>query len=161
MTKLLTRLSVEFPHFKFVPGESFFWSAKNNEIQYVNDQLSTMHGSWSLLHELGHAICNHQSYGSDIELLILERDAWEKAREIAQKYNLSIDENHVEDCMDTYRDWLHQRSRCPRCAVHSVQTNNTTYCCYNCGQKWTVTVSRFCRPYRLKKQQKNQAVVTA
>lgn len=154
MTTLLEKLSVEFPFFSFVPGKSFFWSARNKEIQYNKDQLLTNAGAWSLLHELGHALCNHQSYNSDVELLILERDAWERAREIAKQYNVSIDENHIEDCMDTYRDWLYQRSSCPRCTVHSIQKSSTTYHCYNCGQTWTVSVSRFCRPYRRTGNQK-------
>lgn len=154
MTTLLEKLSVDYPQIRFIPGNSFFWSAKTNEVQYIKDYLSSSDGTWSLLHELGHALCNHHTYSSDVELLILERDAWEKAREIAMGYNLTVDENHVEDCMDTYREWLHQRSRCPRCSVNSIQKNISTYHCYNCGQIWTVTVSRFCRPYRLKAKQK-------
>lgn len=152
MTTLLEKLSVDFPAYQFVPGDAFFWSSKNNQIQYSPNLLSRREGLWSILHELGHALCDHHDYSSDIELLILEREAWAKARVLAQKYSLVIDENHIEDCMDTYREWLHQRSQCPRCGSHTLQQKSEAYSCYNCKQKWSVTLSRFCRPYRLRKK---------
>jgi len=105
---------------------------------------------WALLHEVGHALLEHHNYRSDLELISLESQAWDKAKVLGKKYGQQIDPDHIEDCMDTYRDWLHQRSACPVCDTRSLQQDARHYKCFNCGQVWTVTSSRFCRPYRRK-----------
>jgi hypothetical protein len=58
-----------------------------------------------------------------------------------------IDEEHIQNCLDTYRDWLHKRSTCPRCDSHGLQTSEQ-YKCYNCRAVWRVGNERFCRAYR-------------
>jgi hypothetical protein len=110
--------------------------------------------AWSLLHEVGHALLDHQSYDSDLELVEMESLAWQKAKEVGVAYGHTIDEDHIQDCIDTYRDWLHQRSACPNCDNRSLQQDARHYKCFNCGQTWAVSASRFCRPYRLTKQTK-------
>jgi len=108
-----------------------------------------------MLHELAHATLGHNSYETDFELLLLEVAAWDKAKALARDYGETIDDEHVQDCIDTYRDWLYQRSNCPACSTTSLQESAVSYKCFNCGSSWTVTASRFCRPYRLMaKQQK-------
>ncbi len=154
MDSLLTQLKHDYAGLNFKASKQFCWSPKTDEILYNSEALTTQTGPWSLLHELGHAILEHHSYESDLELLQLEAGAWQKAQEIGQNYAVKIDENHIEDCLDTYRDWLHQRSACPRCSTRSLQQNSREYSCYNCGTTWTVSLSRFCRPYRRVKQTK-------
>jgi hypothetical protein len=73
---------------------------------------------------------------------------WEKAKQLAESLNYTIDPDHIQDCLDTYRDWLYQRSTCPTCTNCSLQTNSRTYACFNCGTNWNVSSSRMCRPYR-------------
>ena len=154
MESLLKQLRRDYTNIVFTPGKQFCWSPKNQEVIYVKTDKGVGSAPWSLLHELGHALLEHTNYDSDLELITLESKAWEKAKEIGKNYGYEINENHIEDCMDTYRDWLHQRSACPRCGTRSLQQDNTHYKCFNCGQTWAVSTSRFCRPYRMTKQTK-------
>ncbi len=104
---------------------------------------------WSLLHETGHALLGHHSYKADFELLKLELAAWERARQIGQEVDVDIDENHIQDCLDTYRDWLYKRSICPSCGTKCLQQDDFThYSCFNCRAVWRVSASRFARSYR-------------
>ncbi len=82
---------------------------------------------WALLHEAGHAKLNHVTYNSDIELVLLEAIAWNEAETLAKEFNEQIDPDYIQDCLDTYRDWLHQRSTCPRCGIVSFQESINNY----------------------------------
>jgi hypothetical protein len=148
MRQLLADLKIKYPALNFLAGQHFYWSPETNQIFYkpgATDQKS----SWSLLHETGHALLEHKSYTSDFNLLKLELEAWEKARDVAKEFNLKIDDDHIQDCLDTYRDWLYKRSICPTCSTKSLQQNdNIHYKCFNCHTVWKVSASRFCRAYR-------------
>jgi hypothetical protein len=72
------------------------------------------------------------------------------AVKIGRKYRIKLDNNHIQDCLDTYRDWLHRRSKCPTCGMHVLQKDVRTYQCFNCDASWRVSAGRFARPYRLK-----------
>ena len=150
MDKLIDRLQAEFPDLRFTSGRQFYWSPETSEIFYKassHDQQAI----WSLLHETGHALLGHQNYKADFELLKLEVAAWERARELAVSLGLKIDEDHIEDCLDTYRDWLYKRSICPNCTTKCLQQGDFVhYRCFNCHTTWRVTASRFCRAYRLR-----------
>ena len=149
MEKLLTSLRKMLPEVLFEPGEAFFWSPNQSKVTYkLHDGDKPQH-LWALLHEASHALLGHKNYKHDVELLLLEVAAWQKAKELAGDFGMVISEDHVQDCLDTYRDWLHQRSTCPRCSTVSLQTTTREYRCHNCSAVWSVSVSRFCRPYRL------------
>ena len=152
MDDLLHSLRKDFPSLKFKSGQEFCWSYQKQTISYIAQNSNKQSASWALLHELSHALLGHQKYESDLELVTLESEAWAKAKKLATRYGISIDTDHIEDCMDSYRDWLHQRSSCPQCGTHSLQHESESYFCYNCNQTWRVTSSRFCRPYRKKHQ---------
>lgn len=150
MEKLITKLRHDYPNFTFISSSVARWSPQKQEIAYKPSQKES--STWSVLHELGHALLNHTSYGSDLELLQKELEAWEKAKILVNSYGLApIDENHIQNCLDTYRDWLYKRSRCPYCQKHGVQHSKGLYSCLNCGGTWKVSSERFCRPYRLRK----------
>ena len=151
MNELISTLKNIIHDIKFAEGSSFHWSPANRTITYPSVTLDSNLANWSLLHEAGHAVLNHQNYQSDIELMLMEVAAWEKAKKLAKRVNIQIDEEHIQDCLDTYRDWLHQRSTCPRCGVVSLQINSKQYQCHNCSCLWQVSAARFCRPYRLTK----------
>jgi hypothetical protein len=154
MEKVLRRLKKAFPNLDFEAGSRFTWSPKTNQIIYKKDSLATDNiAIWSLLHEVGHALLGHNNYQSDFELLALEVAAWQKAQLLAADYDNKIDEDHIQDCLDTYRDWLYQRSTCPTCTSCSLQIDSKTYCCFNCGGTWRVSASRLCRPYRIKQKE--------
>lgn len=154
MYALLKSINQNYPNLDLVEGTAFSWSPNTKTITYALDGKQK---TWSLLHELAHALLGHSSFETDFELLLLEVAAWEKAKALAAEHNIEIDEEHIQDCIDTYRDWLYQRSNCPACDNTSLQQNSITYRCFNCGTAWTVTASRFCRPYRRTTKQKTSS----
>jgi hypothetical protein len=149
---LLNQLRKHYPELKFIEGEQFCWSPKTQEVIYKvgseNDE-----AIWSLLHETSHALLGHTTFHSDIELLRLEVAAWDKANQLAVNYKVQIDEEHVQDCLDTYRDWLYSRSICPECNAKSLQQGDFVhYRCFNCHKIWRVSGNRFGRAYRITKR---------
>jgi hypothetical protein len=149
MQKLLKTLQKDYPKVTFAPGETFSWSSRKQTIHYPQFAGESVTAIWSLLHEMGHALLEHHTYQSDFELVKLEAAAWDKAAQLGQKYGHTIDVDHIQDCLDTYREWLYQRSTCPKCLINSLQRDLHTYCCYNCNTQWRVSRSKLCRPYRL------------
>ena len=145
MEELVAKLRLDYPNLLFRPGIMNCWSPQRSEILYMNNSEGSAAG---VLHELAHAALNHQAFTSDLELLRKEIDAWEYAKELAVRYNVVVGEEYVQNCLDTYRDWIHKRSSCPRCASSGLQQSATVYTCINCLLKWQVTAERLCRPYR-------------
>lgn len=145
--KLVTRLAIDYPGFKFKTGRQEQWSPKSQTITY-NPAEPVEKFACALLHELAHAILGHNTYVSDFELLKLESEAWNLAAKLGQTYGINISEEHIQNCLDTYRDWLHRRSACPKCGVHVLQKDSHNYQCYNCQTSWHVSSGRFVRPYR-------------
>jgi len=149
MEKLVDALCRDYPHLNFNASDAACWSPVQHQVSYsIKGEPSDC---WSLLHELGHALLGHRSYQSDADLLQKEAQAWDKAVALGRRYGVAIEADHIQNCLDTYRDWLHQRSTCPTCGNHGLQQSKALYRCLNCQGTWTVTSSRFCRPYRLKK----------
>jgi ribosomal protein L37AE/L43A len=140
-------ISRDFPQFKFKPGRQANWSPRYKTISF-NPGENAKKLKFSVLHELSHALLGHSSYSSDFELLKLESEAWTKAAELAPRYGLKISDDYIQNCLDTYRDWLHRRSTCPACGTHVMQQDSTSYQCYNCQTRWQVSSARFLRPYR-------------
>ncbi len=155
MDELLKQIKKLYPKLKFKASDSNYWSPTTEEIYYFKGKEDNVQ-LWSLLHEVGHALCHHNSYDADFMLLRLEIEAWEKANELAERLNIEIDKNHIEDCLDTYRDWLYKRSVCPSCSSKCFQQSDFKhYQCFNCHTVWKVTPSRFCRAYRSKEKTDN------
>lgn len=155
MEDILVKLRRAFPAINFVPGPRFYWSPTKNKVIYkANAKSKDNVAVWSLFHELGHALLGHNIYTSDFELIGLEIAAWHKAKGLASDFGGNkIDDEHIEDCLDTYRNWLYLRSTCPQCTNCSLQIDSTTYCCFNCGASWRVSASRLCRAYRRKQKE--------
>lgn len=148
MDKLISQLQGRYPKLSFTAGNQFCWSPETGEIFYKASARGQQ-AAWSLLHETGHALLEHASYQADFELLRLEVAAWERADQLAQNLKLKIDEDHIQDCLDTYRDWLYKRSICPTCTTKCLQQGDFVhYRCFNCHTVWRVTANRFCRAYR-------------
>ncbi len=148
MGTLVSKLRQDYPGLVFTQSSVASWSPQSRQIFYSNSRKTR--DVWSLLHELGHALLGHNSYESDVELLHKELAAWHKASDVGKKYGILIDEEHIQNCLDTYRDWLHKRSSCPDCQKHGLQQSKGLYNCLNCRATWKVSSERFCRPYRLK-----------
>lgn len=146
MEQLLGSLRRDFPQLNIKKGDTFCWSPADQTVYYATT--SNRSDTWTLLHEASHGILQHTTYRSDFELIRLELDAWEKAKQLASQYGVKISDDHIEDCLDTYRDWLHKRSLCPTCDMKSLQSDPNTYTCLNCDASWRVSTNRLCRPYR-------------
>lgn len=149
LDRLVGQLRAAYPGLKFVAGDSFYWCPESRQIVYSRQAASRARSAWSLLHETSHALLGHSNYQADLELLQLEVAAWQHAVLLAGQYNSAIDNDYVQDCLDTYRDWLYRRSLCPACGTQSLQNDLTShYQCFNCHERWHVSRERFCRPYR-------------
>jgi hypothetical protein len=146
---LLDRIRNDYPDLSFVESTRFSWHAERKSVAFKKSAAGTERGAWALLHELSHALLDHTDYRYDIELLQMEAAAWARAHELTAAYGLHINEDYVQDCLDTYRDWLHLRATCPVCFARSLQASPRRYQCFNCGARWQVSRSRLCRPYRL------------
>lgn len=146
MEKLIARLQQDYPHLLFATGAMNCWSPSNNTILYTigNSEAALA----SMLHEVAHALLGHTSYANDVELLYKEVEAWERATLLAPGYQVIIHDDHVQACLDTYREWVHKRSLCPVCEASGLQKTQTQYVCINCQHSWEVTNSRLSRPYR-------------
>lgn len=139
---LVKKVALDFPEISFHVSEDFLWSYEHQTIYY---QPNNPEAASFLLHELGHALLTHSSYSRDIELIKLERDAWDYALcNLAPRYKLSIKEDVIQDNLDTYRDWLHNRSQCPSCQSTGLQIKSRTYRCLACNKLWRVNEARLC-----------------
>lgn len=145
--ELITELTNRYADISFAAGESYYWSPKNRTVHFHRDANGEVN-LWTLLHETSHGLLNHKNYSSDFELTKLEVAAWERARALAREFNIVIDDEHIQDCLDSYRDWQYKRSLCPNCDLGGIQTDQHTYRCMFCDKSWSVSPSRFCRPYR-------------
>lgn len=145
---ILPALKQDYPDITFKNGELFFWSPRERKITYTTHQTVAEHGVWALLHEVAHAALDHTHYNHDFELLKLESTAWQYAKRLGKRYGVDIDSEHIQDCLDTYRDWLHTRAKCPKCSVVSLQRSDSLYQCFNCKTTWSVPRSPLCRVTR-------------
>lgn len=145
---LLTRLATDYPQIQFQPDEVFRWSPTAQTVYY---RPATPFNVPELLHELSHAILGHASYTQDIELIQIEREAWTHAQlKLAPLYDASIEEETIEEALETYREWLHGRSLCPGCNSNGLHTKTDTYKCLACGCQWRANDARICELRRFK-----------
>ena len=143
---LLLHLEHDFPMFSFEHGSMFSWIPERQTITYSEPM--TDENIAQLLHELSHGILHHASYTRDIQLIDMEREAWEYAvNTLAPAYALSLamSDSIVQDALDSYRNWLHERSTCPRCNAVGLETAQQRYHCLNCQNQWRVNEARQCQ----------------
>lgn len=126
---------------QFTPGDEFRWNHTDRTITYDTDD---PHAPLFLLHEYSHAKLGHATYNRDVELVTMERDAWHQTRQLAPLYDVEVDDDIIEDSLDTYRDWLHARSACPKCESTGIQTGARQYTCLACRHLWRVNEARQC-----------------
>lgn len=121
-------LEKEYTELRFVFGAKFAFRPPRTIIIGPSEPF------WQLLtlHEISHALLKHSSFKMDVERLKMEKAAWEKARELAILYNVGVDDDLIQGELDTYRDWLHKKSRCPQCGLTRFQTPDARYHCPLC-----------------------------
>jgi len=135
---LVDQLQTDHPDLEFVQDDIFFYTPPDT-IHFIVD-----HPDKNLLtlHELGHALLKHVDYNLDIELLQMEVQAWEKARDLSLRYKIKFNPDLLESQLDSYRDWLYARSACPNCAMTGYQTPDRIYHCPTCLARWKAKVNR-------------------
>lgn len=124
----LARIKRDHPEITFRTGAKFAFRPPKTIVVGPTEERDDL----LLLHELGHALCGHVTFDTGAKRLKMEREAWEKAREIAAVYGVDFDDSLVEAELDTYRDWLDKKSRCPRCGLTCYQTPDGVYHCPRC-----------------------------
>lgn len=140
INSLIKRLKQDHPGFVFKPADEFWWSAATQTV-YYDPSVRDCHAF--CLHELSHALLGHQGYSYDINLIKLERNAWDYAKNaLAPLYGVPIPDDIIQDNLDTYRAWLHARSICPQCETTGVQMNSQHYRCLGCGHTWRANEAR-------------------
>jgi hypothetical protein len=139
---LLEKVEQDNPGLVFESGNGFEWNPSTKTIIY---DLSDPHFDARLLHELSHALLDHHRYTRDIDLIAMERDAWRHARmELGPQFEVRVDGDIIHHDMDTYRDWLHERSTCPKCTSTGLETKKHLYRCLTCSHTWRVNEARTC-----------------
>lgn len=137
---LIKKLKAAYPQFQFKQSDDYLWSPSEQTVYFADDKDNCEY----LLHELSHGLLEHADYNYDVELIAMERAAWDKATALAKDYNLAINDDAIESNLDSYRDWLHARSTCPACKAVGLQTKKLTYSCPACSNRWRVNEARVC-----------------
>ncbi len=143
--KLLSKLKSSYPDINFISADYSSWSDSKQSIFYNKD---SDNAKPDLLHEIGHMLCDHKSYSSDLSLLSKELEAWNKARDIGKELSISISENYINKCIDSYRQWIHGRSLCPKCSQTAVEVSDKKFKCINCHNTWQVSSAQESRTYK-------------
>ena len=126
--KFINQLRKDYPEFKIVFGKKYAFRPPRAVVLGPPEPFSEL----LALHELSHAILKHKTFRMDVERLKMESEAWAKARELAVRYNVEVNEDFIQDELDTYRDWLHTKSKCKRCGLTCYQTPDGIYHCPRC-----------------------------
>ena len=124
----LARIKSDFPEFKFIDGARFSFRPPRTVVVGPEEKSDSL----LLLHELGHALCGHRDFDTSVRRVKMEREAWDKARELAPLYEVEFDDELVEGELDTYRDWLHKKTCCKKCGLTMFQTPDGVYHCPRC-----------------------------
>lgn len=125
----LEQLKRDFPDFRFISGKKFAFRPPRTVVYDAYEG----YGELLILHEVGHALSGHRFFGTDVERIKMEVEAWEKAKELAMIYGVDINDDLIQEELDTYRDWLHKKSRCPECGLTRFQTPDGVYHCPVCS----------------------------
>ena len=148
-TSIIQNLKNKYPQFIFSPSDNFCWSYSDNTIFY-NEKLPNF--NLFILHELAHAILQHNSYDRDIQLVTMERQAWDYTIELAKLFKIKAPESIIQSNIDSYRDWMHSRSTCPKCTATGLQINKKNYKCPACNHTWMVNEAKMCSLKRYSKK---------
>ena len=147
MDELLLLVRRDFPNYTIATGGDFSWAPATKTITVDAKQNSPA----QLLHEIAHAELGHQTFSRDIQLIEMEREAWEYCTKVlAPRYDVSLamDDDVVQESLDSYRLWLTSRSSCPHCGAIGLQKAKATYSCMHCHVQWQVNEARTCRLIR-------------
>lgn len=138
LSKFITQLSKDFPDFHFTYGKRFSFRPPKTIVVGPEEGENT---PFLVFHELGHALSGKYTYGLGVERLKIESLAWQEGKKAydackaSKKYSTlpAWNEDFVEDNLDTYRNWLHSKSKCPTCGLTMYENTDGWHCPY-CDQ---------------------------
>lgn len=122
----LANIRCDFPDLRIISGKRFSFRPPR-AVVYEEGGSSLL-----FLHEVGHALIGMYDFKTEVGRLKIEVMAWEKAKELCDVYGVDVDEELIEAELDTYREWLHQKSRCPKCGLTRFQTPDGVWHCPQC-----------------------------
>ena len=129
---LVARVGADFPELRFRTGRKFAFRPPRTVVVEEANKEGEQCRSLLFLHEVGHAATGRFSYQTDVERVKIEVAAWGEARKLAERYGVEWDEEFAQGELDSYRDWLHRRSKCPDCGLTRYQTPDGVYHCPQC-----------------------------
>jgi hypothetical protein len=140
---LIDEIKAAYPRLVLRRGDNFYYNASAMSITYdPSDRFVCQ----LLLHEIGHYIAADPTPNSGVELIACEQRAWFIATStLSPRFEVKIDKDFVEDCLDTYRHWLHQRSTCSYCNITALEFSSSHYTCVACGRSWLANSAKTCR----------------
>lgn len=128
INSLLDKISNAYPNLSLKPGSRFLFRPPRTVFYNKDDKNFAL----LIMHEIGHAILGNSSFKTDIERLKIERNAWDEAKKLCKKFNIPFNKDLAEDELDSYRNWLHQKSLCKTCGLTRYQTIDGKYHCPKC-----------------------------
>ena len=130
--EFVNKIIGDFPEFNFRLNKNF--SFRPPKTIFYNNHYDCTDTDFKLLvlHEVSHALLKHRDFRLDVERVKMENEAWEKARELAIKYCVRINEDLIQEKLDSYRDWLYSKSKCKKCGLTRYQTLDRKYHCPKC-----------------------------
>ncbi len=147
-SQLCKTIISHFSQLQFVENDTFYWSAKDKIVYFARCQ--SEEDIAFLLHECAHALLQHEDFSHDLALVQMEAAAWEYAQQtLAPQHSITLDQNLIDESIESYKIWLFDRSLCPKCSHNGLQTKTSTYQCINCECSWKVNDARQCRLRRL------------
>ena len=129
---LINSIKTDYPELQFEQSEIFTFRPPKTILYNSSQERADL----ILLHELGHYLDKDQDYASDIALLRIEAEAWQRAEDLSFRYHLHWDEDFAQAKLDSYRDWLHRASLCPSCEINGYQDKQGRYHCPLCEKSW-------------------------
>ena len=127
-TNFLYKIKSSYPEFTFREGKKFAFRPPKTIIFGPSEP----HFELLLLHEVSHAILGHRTFKTDVERLKMESEAWDQAEKLTKTFNIPFDAEFAQSELDSYRDWLHTKSKCQKCGLTRYQTRDGRYFCPHC-----------------------------
>lgn len=138
LSNFITQLATDYPDFHFTYGKRFSFRAPKTIV------IGPEEGDYTpmlIFHELGHALSGKYCYDLGVERLKIESLAWQEGKKAYESCLASgnypdlpsWNEDFVEDNLDTYRNWLHTKSKCPACGLTMYEDSDGWRCPY-CSQ---------------------------
>lgn len=128
-----------YHEYTFLPAGYFCYDASEEVINYDPVRLRYNTGKIALLHEISHCQLGHFHYRYDLELLMLEVAAWNRTLELARKHNIPVQQQYIQDCIDSYDDWVTRRGTCPTCHNFCIEDTENVFSCFVCNTQWRVS----------------------